>query len=59
MEKPCQGQGAGCSKTGLDYKEIEESRRNEQKPSEGNEINFDEEMLKAAKSKEQANWRKC
>ena len=41
----------------LDYKEIEESRRNAETETlgEGDEINFDEEMLKAqAKSKEQA-----
>ena len=56
-EAMLKGKVPDVQKLVLDYKEIEESRRNAETETlgEGDEINFDEEMLKAlAKSKEQA-----
>lgn len=56
-EAMLKGKVPDVQKLVLDYKEIEESRRNAETETlgEGDEINFDEEMLKAqAKNKEQA-----
>ena len=56
-EAMLKGKVPDVQKLVLDYKEIEESRRNAETETlgEGDEINFDEEMIKAqAKSKEQA-----